>query len=134
MDGVTAGSPTPTPAALDLDEAAVGMNGEPLPALHGSPARLVVPGLHGYVSATTWFVEYRADFLRWRQRPRRHGVLLAVSYVVRRPRRELSPAVIAPASTAFTWRTATPKQFPRVLPALCDPSATHPVDTGREGG
>lgn len=33
---------------------AVGMNGEPLPAEHGFPARLVVPGLYGYVSATKW--------------------------------------------------------------------------------
>jgi DMSO/TMAO reductase YedYZ molybdopterin-dependent catalytic subunit len=30
------------------------MNGEPLPAKHGFPARLVIPGLYGYVSATKW--------------------------------------------------------------------------------
>ena len=30
------------------------MNGEPLPIKHGFPARLVVPGLYGYVSATKW--------------------------------------------------------------------------------
>lgn len=54
VDGFTAGFPTIT--ALDLEEAmvAVGMNGEPLPAVHGFPARLVVPGLYGYVSATKW--------------------------------------------------------------------------------
>lgn len=33
---------------------AVGMNGEPLPRRHGFPARLIVPGLYGYVSATKW--------------------------------------------------------------------------------
>jgi len=33
------------------------MNGEPLPAQHGFPARLVVPGLYGYVSATKWITE-----------------------------------------------------------------------------
>ncbi len=33
---------------------AVGMNGVPLPADHGFPARLIVPGLFGYVSATKW--------------------------------------------------------------------------------
>jgi len=33
---------------------AVGMNGEPLPQLHGFPVRMVVPGLYGYVSATKW--------------------------------------------------------------------------------
>ncbi|WP_217640769.1 molybdopterin-dependent oxidoreductase [Blastococcus tunisiensis] len=54
VDGFTAGFPVLT--ALDLEEAmvAVAMNGEPLPAEHGFPARLVVPGLYGYVSATKW--------------------------------------------------------------------------------
>lgn len=36
---------------------AVGMNGEPLPLIHGFPVRLVVPGLYGYVSATKWLVD-----------------------------------------------------------------------------
>ena len=35
----------------------VQMNGEPLPARHGFPARLIVPGLYGYVSATKWVTE-----------------------------------------------------------------------------
>jgi DMSO/TMAO reductase YedYZ molybdopterin-dependent catalytic subunit len=38
---------------------AVGMNGAPLPAAHGFPARLVVAGLYGYVSATKWLQEIR---------------------------------------------------------------------------
>jgi DMSO/TMAO reductase YedYZ molybdopterin-dependent catalytic subunit len=55
VDGFTAGFPTswalePGREAL----VAVAMNGEPLPAKHGFPARLVVPGLYGYVSATKW--------------------------------------------------------------------------------
>jgi DMSO/TMAO reductase YedYZ molybdopterin-dependent catalytic subunit len=33
---------------------AVGMNGEPLPAEHGFPARLVTPGVYGFVGATKW--------------------------------------------------------------------------------
>jgi DMSO/TMAO reductase YedYZ molybdopterin-dependent catalytic subunit len=33
---------------------AIAMNDEPLPLQHGFPARLVVPGLYGYVSATKW--------------------------------------------------------------------------------
>ena len=33
---------------------AVGMNGQPLPVAHGFPARMVVPGLYGYTSATKW--------------------------------------------------------------------------------
>jgi DMSO/TMAO reductase YedYZ molybdopterin-dependent catalytic subunit len=36
---------------------AIAMNGEPLPVEHGFPARLVVPGLYGYVSATKWLSE-----------------------------------------------------------------------------
>jgi DMSO/TMAO reductase YedYZ molybdopterin-dependent catalytic subunit len=65
VDGFTAGFPT---AALDGRDAlvAVGMNGEPLPVEHGYPARLVVPGLYGYVSAVKWLSEIEltrfADF------------------------------------------------------------------------
>ena len=33
------------------------MNDEPLPPVHGYPARLIVPGLYGYVSATKWLSE-----------------------------------------------------------------------------
>lgn len=53
VDGFTAGFPV---AALDGRDAlvAVGMNGEPLPVEHGYPARLIVPGLYGYVSAVKW--------------------------------------------------------------------------------
>ena len=38
-------------------EIAVQMNDEPLPPAHGYPARLIVPGLYGYVSATKWLKE-----------------------------------------------------------------------------
>ena len=57
VDGFTAGFPTRV--ALDGRNAmvAVAMNGEPLPAAHGFPARIVVPGLYGYVSATKWLAE-----------------------------------------------------------------------------
>ena len=57
IDGFTAG--TPVEALTDGRDAllAVGLNGQPLPIEHGYPARLVVPGLYGYVSATKWIVE-----------------------------------------------------------------------------
>lgn len=57
IDGFTAG--TPVEALTDGRDAllAVGLNGQPLPIDHGYPARLVVPGLYGYVSATKWVVE-----------------------------------------------------------------------------
>jgi DMSO/TMAO reductase YedYZ molybdopterin-dependent catalytic subunit len=53
VDGYTCGFPV---EALDGRDAliAIGMNGEPLPVAHGFPARLIVPGLYGYVSATKW--------------------------------------------------------------------------------
>ncbi len=57
IDGFTASSPIE--ALTDGRNAilAVGMNGEPLPAEHGFPVRMVVPGLYGYVSATKWVTE-----------------------------------------------------------------------------
>ncbi|HVV08881.1 molybdopterin-dependent oxidoreductase [Amycolatopsis sp.] len=58
VDGWTSGSPVP--AALDRGRGAMlalGMNGEPLPLDHGFPARLVIPGLYGYVSATKWVTD-----------------------------------------------------------------------------
>ncbi|CAL9497557.1 Protein-methionine-sulfoxide reductase catalytic subunit MsrP [Nocardiopsis dassonvillei] len=56
-DGWTCG--TPTEVVMDGRNAllAVGMNGEPLPPEHGFPARTVVPGLYGYVSATKWVTD-----------------------------------------------------------------------------
>lgn len=59
---------TPLKALIDERNAliAIGMNGEPLPLEHGFPARMVVPGLYGYVSATKWLVDVEvtrfADF------------------------------------------------------------------------
>lgn len=55
-DGYTCGFPV---AALDGRDAmvAIAMNGAPLPLEHGYPARLIVPGLYGYVSATKWLAE-----------------------------------------------------------------------------
>jgi DMSO/TMAO reductase YedYZ molybdopterin-dependent catalytic subunit len=57
IDGFTVG--TPVEALTDGRDAllAVGLNGQALPIEHGYPARLVVPGLYGYVSATKWVVD-----------------------------------------------------------------------------
>jgi DMSO/TMAO reductase YedYZ molybdopterin-dependent catalytic subunit len=54
VDGMTIS--TPLTAIMDGRDAllAVGMNGQPLPVAHGFPARMVVPGLYGYTSATKW--------------------------------------------------------------------------------
>lgn len=63
VDGFTVGFPIG--AALDGRVAlvAVGMNDEPLPVDHGFPARLVVAGLYGYVSATKWLSSI--ELTRW---------------------------------------------------------------------
>ena len=58
VDDWTAGMPT----SWVMDPArepmiAVKMNDEVLPRTHGFPARLIVPGLFGYVSATKWLSE-----------------------------------------------------------------------------
>ncbi len=67
VDGWTSGSPIA--AALDPERGAmlaIGMNGEPLPIEHGFPARLVIPGLYGYVSATKWVTEL--EITTWKAR------------------------------------------------------------------
>ncbi len=57
VDGFTSGTPVQT--VMDGRDAllAVAMNGQPLPVAHGFPARMVVPGLYGYVSATKWVTD-----------------------------------------------------------------------------
>jgi DMSO/TMAO reductase YedYZ molybdopterin-dependent catalytic subunit len=55
VDGFTAGFPTAWAIEPGREAMiAVGMNRELLPVDHGFPARLIVPGLYGYVSATKW--------------------------------------------------------------------------------
>lgn len=57
VDGYTCGFPVEAVGDGRSALVAVGMNGEPLPVAHGFPARLVVAGLYGYVSATKWLRE-----------------------------------------------------------------------------
>ncbi|MBA3338335.1 MAG: molybdopterin-dependent oxidoreductase [Geodermatophilaceae bacterium] len=60
VDGMTIG--TATDSAMNTEDAmiAIGMNGEPLVVDHGFPARMIIPGLYGYVSACKWIVEIEA--------------------------------------------------------------------------
>ncbi|GAB4001970.1 molybdopterin-dependent oxidoreductase [Nocardioides ultimimeridianus] len=66
-----------TPLALATDGrdamVAIGMNGEPLPREHGFPARMVIPGLYGFISATKWVTRltvttYAGHDAYWTQR------------------------------------------------------------------
>ncbi|MDT8915225.1 molybdopterin-dependent oxidoreductase [Amycolatopsis sp. PS_44_ISF1] len=68
VDGWTSG--TPVAAAQERARGAmlaIGMNREPLPLEHGFPARLVTPGLYGYVSATKWIVDIEVTTWKARQ-------------------------------------------------------------------
>ena len=63
--GWTCGFPTAHLAGAGAEAMiAVQMNGEPLPAAHGFPARLIVPGLYGYVSATKWLTDIELTTLQ----------------------------------------------------------------------
>ena len=73
VDGFTVS--TPVQALTDSRDAlvAIGMNGKPLPAEHGFPARMITPGLYGYVGATKWLTQltlttYARDQAYWTQR------------------------------------------------------------------
>ncbi|MCT9934621.1 molybdopterin-dependent oxidoreductase [Planotetraspora sp. A-T 1434] len=103
-DGWTCGTPVET--VLDGRAAllAVGMNGRALPPAHGFPARLIVPGLYGYVSATKWVTEikltrFAGERAYWAERgwAQRAPVKTASRIEVPKPfaRLRAGPAVIA---------------------------------------
>lgn len=73
VDGMTIS--TPVQALTDDREAivAIAMDGAPLPQRNGFPARLVTPGLYGYVGATKWLesltaTTYAAEQAYWTER------------------------------------------------------------------
>lgn len=73
VDGMTIS--TPLSVALDGRDSliAIGMNGQPLPRANGFPARMVVPGLYGFVSACKWITRmtlttYDAQQAYWTER------------------------------------------------------------------
>jgi DMSO/TMAO reductase YedYZ molybdopterin-dependent catalytic subunit len=77
LSSATDGMTISTPLAIVMDGRpaliAVGMNGQPLPIAHGFPARMIVPGLYGYVSATKWLTKltvttFAAQKAYWTQR------------------------------------------------------------------
>lgn len=109
VDGFTVGFPTVHALAEAREPlVAVAMNGEALPADHGFPARLIVPGLFGYVSATKWLTEIELTTLEafdaywvplgWSKL----GPILTQSRIdVPRDRASLAPGAIAIAGVAW---------------------------------
>lgn len=91
VDGMTIS--TPLDVAIDGRDAmiAVGMNGTSLPREHGFPARMVVPGLYGFVSACKWITRmtlttYAEQDAYWTQRDWTTDAPIKVSSRVDTPR------------------------------------------------
>lgn len=107
VDGYTCGFPVE--AAYDRPTLiAVGMNGEPLPAEHGFPVRLVTPGLYGYVGATKWLAEieltrFDAFTQYWATRGWAERAPVKISSRIEVPAASatVSPGTVAVAGTAW---------------------------------
>jgi len=102
VDGFTIS--TPLDVVLDGRDAmiAIGMNGSQLPEAHGYPARLITPGLYGFVGATKWLTKltlttYAAEQAYWTQRQWATDAPIKTSARVDTPR---------PLSTIAAGRTA----------------------------
>lgn len=77
---------------------AIGMNGEVLPRAHGFPARLVTPGLYGFVGATKWLerltvTTYARETAYWTKRGWATDAPIKLSSRIDTPR----PLAIVPA-------------------------------------
>ena len=104
FDGWTSGFPTAHLSGAGKDAMIVLlMNGDPLPARHGYPARLIVPGLYGYVSATKWITEIQLDTLEairrllgqsWLGQGRTHPDPVTDRYAARGPGRAQRPGPV----------------------------------------
>ncbi len=107
VDGMTIG--TPTEIVTDGREAllAVAMNGQPLPIEHGFPARLIVPGLFGYASATKWVTDLNLTTMATQPYWVRRGyvpvgtVRTGSRIDLPRPFAQLSPGPVTVAGIAF---------------------------------
>ncbi|MEB3371251.1 molybdopterin-dependent oxidoreductase [Saccharopolyspora mangrovi] len=111
-DGYSAG--TPVEVLLEPDRGALlafEMNGEPLPAEHGFPVRMVVPGLYGYVSATKWLVDAEVTtfdrLAYWQQRGWAQQGPIKTQSRIDRPQRnaQLPPGPVTLAGIAWAQHT-----------------------------
>jgi DMSO/TMAO reductase YedYZ molybdopterin-dependent catalytic subunit len=110
-DGFSASTPLSVLQDAGRDSLlAVGMNGEPLPQLHGFPVRMVVPGLYGYVSATKWLTRLEVTrFDRaaayWTDRGYSARGPVKVSSRIDRPGTGARPGVVTVAGVAWAQHT-----------------------------
>ncbi len=108
VDGFTAS--TPLAVLLDGRDAmiAVAMDGEPLTQVHGYPARLLTPGLYGYVGATKWLsrlkvTTFAADEAYWTMRGWAEQAPVKTACRIDTPRGQISSGTAVVAGVA--WAT-----------------------------
>ncbi|MFI7461310.1 molybdopterin-dependent oxidoreductase [Nonomuraea sp. NPDC049646] len=141
-DGWTAS--TALESVLDGRDAllAIAMNGAPLPPAHGFPARMIVPGLYGYVSATKWvtdlkltrFADERAYWTRrgWAERA---PIKTASRIEVPKPFAEVPAGAVTVAGTAWAQHRGIAAVEVRVDGGLWSPAHLAPSagpDTWRQ--
>jgi DMSO/TMAO reductase YedYZ molybdopterin-dependent catalytic subunit len=107
--GFTAGMPTAAVTDGRTALVAFGMNGEPLPIRHGFPARMVVAGLYGYVSATKWLqrielTTFDAYDAYWIQRGWAERAPIKVQSRIDTPRRDVAAGLVTVAGVAWAPR------------------------------
>lgn len=107
-DGFTAS--TPLPVLLDGRDAmvAIAMDGQPLSSEHGFPARLLTPGLYGYVGATKWLTRlklttFAADQAYWTVRGWAERAPVKTATRIDVPRGDIAPGPTIVAGVA--WAT-----------------------------
>ncbi|HET9500745.1 MAG TPA: molybdopterin-dependent oxidoreductase, partial [Marmoricola sp.] len=114
---------TPLEVALDGRHSmvALGMNGEVLPRKHGFPARLVVPGLYGFVGATKWLnrltlTTYDAATAYWTDRDwaTRAPIKLSSRIDTPRPLANLEPGTVAIGGVAWAQHHGVAKVEVRI--------------------
>ncbi|HQE30867.1 MAG TPA: molybdopterin-dependent oxidoreductase [Propionibacteriaceae bacterium] len=129
---------TPLEALIDDREAliAIGMNGELLTAEHGFPARLVTPGLYGFVGATKWLrrltvtrFEDRTAYWTTRGWSDRAPIKLASRIATPASFRPLKPGPVAIGGTAWASRVVVSKVEVRI-----DGGAWQEATLGPDGG
>lgn len=134
VDGMTIGTPVAT--LLDGRDAmlCVGMNGEPLPLVHGFPVRMLTPGLYGYAGSCKWlseielttFARFDAYWVRrgWAAR----GVVKTASRIDRpRPFTRLAAGTVTVAGVAWAQRRGIKSVQVRVDDGPWAPAELSPV-------